>query len=212
VSAGFGLFVRCLVIGVAVAAPVGAMGVLCIQRTLLGGWRSGMATGLGIATADGAYAAIAAFGVTSISSELIALQTPLRLVGGSVLVLLGVWAVVRALRTGESEACEEYLPQAPGALALYVSGVSLTLTNPLTIMAFAAVFASAGLAVAPGLGTATTATLGVALGSLAWWTALVTGVSRVRHAVGARAVKAISAGSGVVIAGFGVFAIVSALR
>ncbi len=71
-----------LIIGIAVAAPVGAMGVLLIQRTLTSGWRSGAATGLGIATADATYAAVAAFGITAISDLLVDFQTPLRLIGG----------------------------------------------------------------------------------------------------------------------------------
>ena len=72
---------RTFLIGIAVAAPVGAMGVLCIQRTLASGWRAGVATGLGIATGDAVYAACAAFGVAALSAWLVAFQTPLRLVG-----------------------------------------------------------------------------------------------------------------------------------
>ena len=66
VSGSLALFARTFVIGVAVAAPVGATGVLCIQRTLAHGWRAGMSTGAGIATADGTYAALAAFGVAAV--------------------------------------------------------------------------------------------------------------------------------------------------
>jgi len=200
------LYARTLVIGLAVAAPVGAMGMLCIQRTLERGWRTGLATGLGIATADGTYAALAAFGVAAVSSLLVAWQTPLR-IGGVVLIWLGVRSMlaIGEARRGPVEAAEP--AEQPAHAAMYLSAVGLTLTNPATIMAFGAVFASAGLAAQPGAATAAIATLGVASGSLAWWFALVTGVSLARHAVGARLVGWISGISGAVVAGFGLVAL-----
>ena len=90
------LLARTFVIGVAVAAPVGAMGVLCIQRVLARGWRAGATTGAGIATADATYAGLAAFGLTALSQVLVSFQTPLRIVGGLVLVWLGIRAVLSA--------------------------------------------------------------------------------------------------------------------
>jgi len=89
------LFFRTFLIGLAVAAPVGAMAVLCVQRTLDSGWPAGMMTGLGIASADATYAAIAAFGVAAVSQALVAWQVPLRIVGGAVLVYLGIRALLR---------------------------------------------------------------------------------------------------------------------
>ncbi len=88
------LFARMFVIGIAVAAPVGAMGVLCIQRVLSHGWRAGAATGAGIATADALYAGLAAFGLTVFSQLLVSAQVPLRIVGGLVLIWLGWRAIV----------------------------------------------------------------------------------------------------------------------
>ncbi len=206
-SAGLALFARTFVIGILVAAPVGAMGVLCIQRTLGRGARAGLATGLGIATADGTYAAIAAFGLSALSSALVAWQTPLRLVGGAVLVYLGVRAM---LTQPKSAACDS--PDAldgRGLAALYGSSVGLTLTNPMTIMAFGAVFASAGLAAQPGMATAAIATAGVASGSLAWWVALVTVTSVARARVGDGVLAGVSRVSGALVAVFGVIAIVA---
>ncbi|PKQ15634.1 MAG: lysine transporter LysE [Actinobacteria bacterium HGW-Actinobacteria-7] len=203
------LLARTFLIGIAVAAPVGAMGVLCIQRTLVHGWRSGIATGAGIATADAIYAGFAAFGVAAVSSRLVAWQTPLRLVGGAFLIFLGVSTLLRrpAQRTGEIAAD----PVRPGHGALYFSAVGLTLTNPMTIMAFAAVFASAGLVAAPGVTAAAVSTAGVALGSLSWWMVLVGGVTLARHGLSERAVSWITKGSGAVVAVFGLLAVVSAL-
>jgi len=201
------LFVRTFVIGIAVAAPVGAMGVLCIQRTLDCGRRAGVVTGLGIATADAFYAGCAAFGVTTLAAVLAAWQTPLRLVGGGALVCIGVWSALHA-------PAENTAPPGPARTrhaSLYLSAVALTLTNPMTIMAFGAIFASAGLTVAPSPAAAGVATLGVALGSLTWWIALTSVVSAARHGLSSKAVMWVSRVSGAAVAVFGVLAVISAL-
>lgn len=192
-------------IGVAVAAPVGAMGALCIGRTLRGGWRQGLATGFGIATADTVYAAVAAFGLTAVSSLLVSFSVPLRVVGGIVLIVL-------AVRTALSEPCLSAEGDVRPALAVYASAFGLTLTNPATILAFGAIFASAGLLETQGeFLRALAATVGIALGSLAWWLLLVGGVALGRSRMGPRALRAINVGSGVVIGGFGVTMLLSVL-
>lgn len=203
------LFARTFVIGIAVAAPVGAIGVLCIQRTLSRGWRAGIATGLGVATADMLYAGMAAFGVSALASVLVAAQVPLRLVGGAVLMWLGYKAMHAPPPSGEREQSPER--SSSKALAMYGSSVGLTLTNPMTIMAFGAIFAGAGLAAQPGPLTAAIATAGVGTGSLAWWLVLVTAVS----VTGSRLQESLLAGlnrvSGIVIGGFGVIALAGAV-
>jgi len=146
-TSSLALFARTFLIGIAVAAPVGAMGVLCIQRTLDGGQRAGLATGLGIATADAFYAGCAAFGVTTLAAALVAWQTPLRLVGGGALVCLGLWSALRA--SAETPVTHSADPVRNAHGSLYVSAVALTLTNPMTIIAFGAIFATAGLTAAP---------------------------------------------------------------
>jgi putative LysE/RhtB family amino acid efflux pump len=204
VSAYAELLTRTFIIGLVVAAPVGAMGVLCIQRTLAHGWRAGIATGAGIASADAMYAALAAFGVTAISQWMVSYQAQLKIIGGIALLWLG-W---RALRTPPADQAAQAI-DSPRLLPLYTSAVGLTLTNPLTIMAFAAIFASAGLVTQAGAGSAAIVTLGVACGSLAWWLALTTGVTAVRHAVSPRVMLIVNRISGAVIIAFGVIAIVS---
>lgn len=197
---------RTFLIGLAVAAPVGAMGVLCIGRTLASGPRAGLATGLGIATADGIYASLAAFGLTALSSLLVAWALPIRIVGGVALVALGVRVAMSAPREVVAEPVADHA-------RLYASAVGLTLSNPMTIMAFGAVFASAGLVTA-GMGTAAAfvATLGVASGSAAWWLALVAVVAGMRARVDSRALTYVTRVSGGLLVAFGVFAAVSALR
>ena len=199
------LFARTFVIGIAVAAPVGAMGVLCIQRTLSAGWRFGMATGLGIATADGIYAAVAAFGVSALAATLVAWQTPLRVVGGIALVALGIRAALQPAAECDGETAVSLDSRA--AARLYTSAVGLTLTNPLTIMAFGAIFATVGLGAQPTPGSALVATAGVATGSLSWWTVLVTVVAFTRRQVGSGVLASLNRVSGAVIVVFGLIAL-----
>ena len=207
-TSSLSLFARMFVIGIAVAAPVGAMGVLCIHRTLAGGWSRGMATGLGIATADGIYAGLAAFGVSAIAASLVAWQTPLRLVGGLILIVLGIRAALAAPIDPEDRS-RPTAPSNPGRA--YASAVGLTLTNPTTIMAFGAIFASAGLAAQPTPASAAIATLGVFLGSLCWWTFLATTVTYARSRIDERWLRSVNRVSGGIVAGFGVLAIASVL-
>lgn len=199
------ILVRTFVIGVIVAAPVGAMAILAIQRTLAHGWRGGLATGAGIATADAAYAALAAFGVSALSTVMVEYQAPLRIVGGLGLVWLG-W---RALRARPRATVEE--PPTRSTAAMYGSAVGLTLTNPLTIMAFAAVFAGAGLVVEPGAGMAALATAGVALGSLAWWLLLTSVVMLVRRAISDRVLVIVNRVAGALLIALGVLAVVGGI-
>jgi len=170
-------FPAAFAIGIAVAAPVGPVGVLCIQRTLRGGVVFGLASGFGVATADGLYAALAALGLAVVTQAASALQVPLAVTGGVLLLVLAYRAWEQA--GGACGAAIE--PTTRGLLATYGSALALTLANPTTIMSFAAIMAGLGAAVAdPGDGPVFVA--GIALGSLAWWTllALAVGFARTR--------------------------------
>src|SRR5436853_4423266 len=133
------LFLRGLVVGLAIAAPVGPIGVLCIRRTLADGRLAGLATGLGAATVDAFYGGIAAFGVTAISSLLLRQQVWIRLIGGLFLCYLGVKTIVAA--PAERAAATA----GPTPLRAYISAVALTLANPPPILSFAAIFAGLGV-------------------------------------------------------------------
>ncbi|QQE64252.1 lysine transporter LysE [Leptolyngbya sp. BL0902] len=158
--------------GLAIAAPVGPIGLLCIRRSLAQGRWMGLATGLGAATADGLYGGLAGFGLTAVSDRLIDQAWVLQLVGGLFLVYLG-WATARS-----APATEPALLTGRGLLAAYGSTFVLTLTNPATILSFFAIFAGLGL-VAPGQGPwgALALVLGVFLGSALWWLCLSWGVT-----------------------------------
>src|ERR1700761_6563478 len=89
------LFVTAAGVGLAIAAPVGPMGMLCIRRTLTGGPRAGLAIGFGIATGDAAYGLIAALGLVGISQFMLAYDRPLHLLAGLFLLYLGVRALLQ---------------------------------------------------------------------------------------------------------------------
>lgn len=194
-------FARALGIGLLVAAPVGAMALLCIERTMARGRASGYATGAGIATADALYASIAAFGLTALTGALTGAQGWVRLVGGAFLVYLGIRALLT--RPGRRAADGVAAP----LFGVYASSVGLTLANPQTILTFVGIFAGAGLAVSGG-GWATPAVTvaGVLCGSLLWWLVLVTVVGALRERVGARVLLWVTRTSGAAIAVLGVAA------
>lgn len=165
-----------VLIGFAIAAPVGPIGVLCIRRTFAEGRLAGLATGLGAATADAFYGAVAGFGLTAISGFLLGYQQQLQLVGGGFLLVLGVRTMV-AKPAGVALALN-----GTGLAQAYATTVALTLSNPATILSFAAVFAGAGLGrQAYGTLEALALVAGVFAGSAAWWLLLSAFVDRYRR-------------------------------
>jgi threonine/homoserine/homoserine lactone efflux protein len=198
-------FARAVVLGVIVAAPVGAISLLCVQRTLARGRAAGYATGIGIATADGLYAAVAAFGLTAVSDVLMGAQLWVRLVGGVALLVIGVRTVLRAGSASAADAQEGPLT------AEYTSAVALTLANPQTIVTFAALFAGAGLAAQGSWAMAAATTAGVVAGSALWWFALVTLVALGRHVLTRTAVTWVSRVAGAAVVAFALWLLVGAI-
>ncbi|HKO24576.1 MAG TPA: LysE family transporter [Chloroflexota bacterium] len=199
-----GVFVRGLVVGLAVAAPVGPIGVLCIRRTLADGRLAGLATGLGAATVDAFYGGIAAFGVTVVSSLLLRQQLWIRLIGGLFLCYLGLKTI------GAAPAERAAATAGPTPLRAYISAVALTLANPPTILSFAAIFAGLGVGTTARASPATILlVLGVLVGSALWWVLLSSGVAAVRARVSPRALRWINRLSGAMLIGFGVLAFAS---
>jgi len=191
------------VLGFAIAAPVGPIGLLCIQRTLNQGQWIGLASGLGAATADALYGAIAAFGLTLVTAFLVEQQFWLGLVGGVFLCYLGVRTLLAAPATNAAHA------EAKGILGAYTSTFALTVTNPLTILAFVAIFAGAGLADSSGnAASAAWMVVGVFCGSATWWFLLSGGVGLLRTRVSGTALVWVNRVAGAVMIGFGILAIV----
>jgi threonine/homoserine/homoserine lactone efflux protein len=199
----FATFLRGLAIGFGIAAPVGPIGVLCIRRTLADGRAVGFASGLGAATADAVYGAVAAFGLTLVSSALVGQGLWLRAIGGLFLCYLGArtWMAPPAVTPGP-------VGRSRGLAAAWASTFALTLTNPTTIISFAAVFAGLGLGGrVGGYGTAALMVLGVFLGSALWWLLLSTGVGLFRSALTPDRLRWVNRGAGAIIAAFGVAAL-----
>jgi threonine/homoserine/homoserine lactone efflux protein len=200
------VFLRGFIIGISIAAPVGPIGVLCIRRTLAEGRLSGLVSGLGAATADAVYGVIAGFGLTFISAFLTAQQTWLSLLGGLFLCYLGA----RTLLSKPSE--ETVQAKNAGLLRNYLSIFVLTLTNPITILSFAAIFAGLGLAKQGGdYASASVVVAGVFSGSALWWFVLSFGVGLFRERVTPLWLLWINRISGVMIFTFGVVALSSNL-
>jgi threonine/homoserine/homoserine lactone efflux protein len=195
-------FLRGLIIGFSIAAPVGPIGVLCIRRTLTEGRMAGLLSGLGAATADALYGCIAGFGLTSISGLLMGQAFWVRLIGGLFLCYLGI----KTLGTKPAE--QSAAIESKGLMGNYVSTVFLTLTNPTTILSFAAVFAALGLGTTNGNGwTAMTLVAGVFGGSALWWLLLSSGVSLLRSRFNASRLKWLNRISGLILLGFGIIAL-----
>jgi threonine/homoserine/homoserine lactone efflux protein len=194
--------VRGTVIGFSIAAPVGPIGVLCIRRTIADGRLAGLVSGLGAATADAAYGTVAGFGLTAVSAALIGVQPWLRVVGGVFLCYLGVSTFV-------ARPADLAAPAGGRGLAgAYGSTLLLTLTNPMTILSFGAVFAGLGLAgPAASYSSAVMLVAGVFTGSALWWLTLSGVVGAVRHRFDVRRLRVVNRVSGAIIAGFGVLAL-----
>lgn len=199
-----GFLVRGIVIGFSIAAPVGPIGVLCIRRTLAEGRAAGLVTGLGAATADAIYGGVAAFGLTALTDFLVGGQAWIRLLGGAFLLYLGI----RTVRTPPAERAARL--RGSGLFGAYATTFMLTLTNPMTILSFVAIFATIGVGTSRAEPLAAgSLVLGVFLGSALWWLTLsgVVGMLRSRFDLGQVAwVNRISGG---IITAFGIAAIVS---
>jgi threonine/homoserine/homoserine lactone efflux protein len=168
-------FLRSLLIGFSIAAPVGPIGVLCIRRSLTEGRLVGLVTGLGAATADAFYGSIAAFGLTLVSGFLIGQAGWIRLVGGLFLANLGIKTLLSKPADRPAQVAGMNL------VGAYSSTLLLTLTNPMTILSCAAIFAGLGAGLSGhGYGTAASVVLGVFAGSSCWWLLLSSGASLLR--------------------------------
>jgi threonine/homoserine/homoserine lactone efflux protein len=196
--------VRGLVIGFTIAAAVGPISLLTMRRTLAHGQLHGLVSGLGVATADATYAAIAAFGLTAVTDLLVSGRVLLGVVGGMIIAVLGV----RTMRSEPGEIARD--TAAPGLPSAFASIYALTMTNPMTILSFGALFAGLGL-VGSSFADAAALTLGVWAGSALWWIVLTTIVSWARERLSPSALLWVNRLSGMALVVFGVVAIVAVL-
>ena len=195
------LFFKSVALGLAVAAPLGPIGVLCINRTLEKGFWAGMAGGLGTALADAGYATLAAAGFAAFAATLQLIDMPLKLIGGLFMIFLGLRGLrARPAKTAASVGARDLVGTVSATFFL-------TIANPATILSFAAIFAGLGLVNQPGVGNAALVVSGVFVGSLAWWAFLSGTVAGLNHRLPPGFTRATALVSGVVLIGFGLFAI-----
>jgi threonine/homoserine/homoserine lactone efflux protein len=192
------LVARGFLLGFAVAAPVGPIGVLVIRRTLAVGPRTGFVSGLGAATADAAYGCVAVLGLTAVTHLLVAHAGLLRVGGGAFLCWFGLRTLLaRPVSGGEAGGPARPLWTAYGSTLL------LTVTNPMTILSFAAAFAGLGLAdgvTGPGAGLWLVAAL--FLGSMLWWALLSGTAGLLRGTLGTAVLRRVNWVAGLLLVGF----------
>ncbi|GBG56726.1 amino acid transporter [Sporomusaceae bacterium FL31] len=192
-------FLKGLILGFSIAAPVGPIGILCIRRTLAYGMSFGFISGIGTATADAIYGAIAAFGLTAATRFLLDYQFYLKIVGGFYLLYLGVKIFMSQPSVSPTQVSGTSLTSA------YISAFLLTLTNPMTIIMFIAIFTGFGIGGINGnYLLSSSMVLGVFLGSLLWWLLLSGITTIIRSTFDYRKLRFANIGSGLIIAGFGV--------
>lgn len=185
--------------GLAIAAPVGPVNVLCASRTLARGRTSGLVSGLGVATADAFYGAIAAFSITLVIEFLRREQFWIRVIGGILLVGIGVIYFRKRPQSMEQKGGKE------STHSDFVSALILTLTNPTTVLSFLAVLTAMGMGEHRPGWLSLVLVGGIFAGSMAWWTILVVIVNRLRDRFNDRAIGWMNRIAGIAIGSFGLF-------
>jgi threonine/homoserine/homoserine lactone efflux protein len=195
------IFLKGIVIGFAMAVPVGPIGIMCIRKTLTDGRSRGLIIGLGAATADLIYGCIAAFGLTIISEFLSSQRIWIRLAGGVLLLFVGV-------KTFLARPADPNIPiNSTGKLRSFLTTAFLTLTNPITIFAFIALFAALGLGEGLSYYSASALVIGVFIGSALWFLLLSSGVTLFRKRFNLSALKWVNKIAGILIIISGLIAI-----
>jgi len=202
----FLLFLKGFIIGLLINVPVGPIGILCIRRSFTEGRALGFVSGLGVATVDAIYGVVAAFGLTFISNFLIHQQPWIRLFGGFLLLGLGM-KIFRARSVREVA-----LPTTTGLLSAYISTAFVTVTNPVTFLSIAAIFAGLGVPKMYGNYTPIVVLVfGLFIGSTLWWLLVSHSIHLFRRKLTHRGMKWVSGISGVFILGFGLAILLSLL-
>jgi threonine/homoserine/homoserine lactone efflux protein len=193
-------FVKGLIVGFCLAAPVGPIAAICVQRTISKRLISGVLSGMGAAVADAVYGAVAAFGATIISEFIIAERNWLQRIGGGILILLGLRLLFfTKLEERKNGATNR------GLFGDFFSTFVLTLTNPMTFVAFAAIFTTMGIGAVRGHSILTAELVGgVFAGSALWWLILSGASFLLRHHFDFRKLAAINKATGVFVIAVGV--------
>jgi threonine/homoserine/homoserine lactone efflux protein len=196
-----------IIIGLVVAAPIGPVNLICIRRTLAYGPLNGFFSGLGAALGDGVFAVVTAFGLTAISQLIEGYSTPLRLIGGLMLLGFGIHIFNSDVSLlGDSDGAQARDNGSASLVRTIASTFALTITNPATLFGFAALFTGLG-SLAGGEATfldAALTVIGVIAGSTVWWFTLTTIVGILHRHIDAGVMRNINHVFGVAVTGFGV--------
>lgn len=199
------MFIKGLILGLSIAAPVGPIGVICIRRSLNESRLSGIVSGLGAASADAFYASIAAFGLTYLSNILTSQQHLARFAGGIFLFFLGIRTFLRKSNFSSLSPIKK-----KNLTSNFFTTFLLTLSNPITVISFTAIFSGAGLLNSTvSTGSPFFLVLGVFLGSTLWWVFLSSIVGTLRFKISPSHIIWINRISGSIIIGFGIFSLIS---
>lgn len=193
------------VIGLIVAAPIGPVNLICIRRTLAFGSVNGFVSGLGAALGDGLFAVITAFGLTAIAQLIQGFAPILQLAGGIMLIVFGVRTIFAPSEVKPADSSKSNDGNGSGLVSAMVSTFALTITNPVTMLGFAGLFAGLG-GLAGGVATFLQATVvvgGVIAGSVAWWFTITAIVGLFHKSIDNRVMTFINRGSGVIVTLFG---------
>jgi threonine/homoserine/homoserine lactone efflux protein len=200
------LLIRGFALGFAIAASPGPIFFLCLRRSLLRGWLTGLVSGLGVATADAFYAAVAVFGVAAVvTTTLGPVARWLALAGGLALIFIGIRSVLSTPATREATTTTT----GAGLAWAYASILGLTITNPATIISFAALAAALGAGLSGSWTRPALVVAGVGLGSASWWLILAAISAALRARVTPAVARTIGIVSGLAIAGLGAAAVVA---
>ena len=202
------LLLKGLGIGLAIAAPVGPIAFLCIRTTLRQGRWHGFAIGAGAAVADSFYGAVGVMGIAFVMDLITGYTAYVQAAGGIFLLLLGARMM---LADTAPAALEGPVSQSKEISKSFITSFFLTITNPLTIFAFMAIFAGLGMSGKHSGLFAGTVISGVFVGSLLWWLILSSAVHKLRSKVNQENLHRINLLAGALVAGFGVFALLSVL-
>ncbi len=191
------LFIKGIIVGISTSAPLGPLGILCIQRTINKGVLSGFVTGFGAAFADIIYASIAGFGISIIADFLREYQIIIRILGGIILLIVGIMI----FRSNPVKQIRQQNQQ--NYFGYFISSLFITITNPITIVVFGAVFASLGLDQVSSMNPIIITLAGIFSGALLWWLSLIISVNIFRNKIRLRNLWWINKITGVLVSLFG---------
>jgi len=199
------LILKGIIVGISTSAPLGPLGILCIQRTINKGILSGLISGLGAAVADIIYAGIAGFGISIIADFLKEYQLMIRILGGIILLIVGIMI----FRSNPIKQVRQQKAQKRNYISDFISSFIITFTNPITIVVFGAVFASLGLNEVNTLNPIVLTLIGVFSGALLWWLSLTIFVNIFRNKIRLRNLWWINKITGILVSVFGLAIFVS---